>query len=128
MDPQALLFIIVLATGFWLALVVIPQFMIKRAMEQVIRIFRDHGALEVTSAKNLDELGLRPPGMFESIGRARDYKPTALNFLLTAGVIKEAGGQKMFLSERQLQKVCANDPSNRLGLCRTQQERAERLS
>jgi len=64
-----ILVIIVLAIlGFW----VLPRMRIKRAVNQVVVIFERTNALDVRSAKTIDELGLRPPTFLEGMMRMRE--------------------------------------------------------
>jgi hypothetical protein len=76
-----------------------------RATRQVIRIFREHNAVDSKSARTIDELGLRPPGVLQRMMRRRDYKPHALNALLRLGVIETTGEGKLYLSEARLAEL-----------------------
>jgi hypothetical protein len=71
----------------------------------VIRIFREHNAVDSRSARTIDELGLRPLGMLERMMRRRDYKPQALNALMHIGVIQATGEGKLYLSEARLTEL-----------------------
>jgi hypothetical protein len=71
----------------------------------VIRIFRKHNAVDSKSARTIDELGLRPPGMLQRMMRRRDYKPHALNALIQAGVIKTTDDGRFYLSEARLAEL-----------------------
>jgi hypothetical protein len=88
-----------------LALFFIPRWLIMRATRQVIRIFREHNAVDGKSARTVDELGLRPPGVLQRMMRRRDYKPHALNALLHLGVIQATGEGKLYLSEARLAEL-----------------------
>jgi len=92
-----LLFILLLAGMF-----VIPRWLMGRALRQVVRIFREHNATESKNARTVDDLGLRPPGIFERMMRRRDYKPHALSSLMQAGVIQTTEEGKLYLSEVKL--------------------------
>jgi hypothetical protein len=116
MEPQGILFIIAMALLYWFALFTIPTLLVKRAAAQVIAIIRAQGATSAQRAKTIDELGLRPPGFPERIIRLRDYKPAALTFLMSAGVIAETADGKVYLSEGHLKALCEKDKQNRLGL------------
>ena len=85
-----------------LALFVIPQWRLRRATRQVIRIFKEHNAFDVKNAKTLDELGLRPRGRLEGMLRTRDYKPYALDALWKAEIVKMTEDGKLYLSEDRL--------------------------
>jgi hypothetical protein len=117
MEPAGFLFIILMASIFWLLLVPIPAWIMKRAIEQVVGILRAHGANEPGTAKSVDDLGLRTPGFFDRIGRTRDYKPIALNFLLGMGVIQSAVDNRVYLSERKLKDFCERHAGGKPHFC-----------
>lgn len=94
-----ILFIVILAI---LVLFVVPRIRIKRAVNQVIAIFERNNALNASSAKTIDELGLRPRTFLEGMGRIRDFKPYALQALMNAGVIKKTEDGKLYLSQDKL--------------------------
>jgi len=80
----------------------IPRWLTRRAARQVIKIFRKHNAIDSKTARTVDELGLRPAGMMQRIGRRRDYKPQAMNVLLQVGVIQVTEDGRLYLSEEKL--------------------------
>ena len=85
-----------------LALFLIPQFLVKRAIAKVIKIFRQLGAIDIRSARTIDELGLRPESMFNRMMKPRDYKPRALQALISADIIRTTEDGKLYLSEENL--------------------------
>ena len=85
-----------------LALFVIPQWRLRRATRQVIRIFMELNATSVKNAKTIDELGLRPRGRLEGMLRARDYKPQALDGLWKAEIVQTTEDGRLYLSEERL--------------------------
>jgi hypothetical protein len=85
-----------------LGLFVLPRWRLRRALRQVIAIFRQNGALDKKTAKTIDELGLRPRGMIEGLFRGRDFKPYALDALLREGVIKGTEDGRLYLAEDAL--------------------------
>jgi hypothetical protein len=76
-----------------------------RATRQVIRIFRRYNAVDSKSARTIDELGLRPPGVFQRMMRRRDYKPQALDALIRLGVVQATGEGRLYLSEARLAEL-----------------------
>jgi len=88
-----LLIIILAILGFS----VLPQIRIKRAVNQVVAIFERNSALDVRSAKTIDELGLGPPTLLQSMMRIRDFKPYALQMLIQADVIRQTNGGRLYL-------------------------------
>ena len=85
-----------------LALIFIPQWRLKRAARQVIRIFRESNAVGIGNAKSLDELGLRPRGMMEGMFRGRDYKQYALTSLMRAEIVNMTEDGNYYLAEDKL--------------------------
>jgi hypothetical protein len=85
-----------------LALIFIPQWRLKRAVQQVIRIFRENDAVGIGNAKSLDELGLRPKGMLEGMFRGRDYKQYALTSLMKAEIVIMTEDGNFYLAEDKL--------------------------
>ena len=84
------------------ALFFLPQLMIKRAIGQVIKIFRQHNAIGIKNAKTIDELGLRPATFFNRMMKPRDYRPRALQALISAGIVQGTEDGKLYLSEDSL--------------------------
>lgn len=93
----ALLVIILL-----LAMFVLPQFMMRRAIKAVIKIFRQHNAIGPKNAKSAEELGLQQKGMIDRMMRPRDYKPRALQFLMSHEIVKITNDGKLYLLEEKL--------------------------
>jgi hypothetical protein len=86
---------------------VIRLYMIRRAITQVIEIFRERRSLSPSDAKTVDELGLAPPDFIERIVRRKDYKPYALQVLIRLGIVREVGDGKVCMSEERLRDVMA---------------------
>jgi len=97
--PMQLVLLILI---FLVLLVVIPMSLNKRAIIQVIKRLRQQGALDIESAKTIDELRLNPPTFRERIMRFRDYKPAALQGLIRVGIVQVTEDGKVFLSEEKL--------------------------
>ena len=98
MDANALfiLLIVILAiAGFF----VLPRIRIRRAVNQVMAIFERSNAVDVRSAKTIDELGLRPPTFLEGMMRMRDFKPYALQILMHAEVVRQTDGGRLYLAQ-----------------------------
>lgn len=93
----ALLIIVLL-----LAMFVLPQLMIKRAIKTVIHIFRKNNAIGPKNAMTAEDLGLQQKGMFERMMRPRDYKPRALQFLMSHDIVQMTNDGKLYLLEEKL--------------------------
>jgi len=90
-----LLIVILAILGFF----VLPRIRIRRAVDQVVAIFWRNKALDVRSAKTIDELGLRPPTFVEGMMRMRDFKPYALQILMHTEVVRQTDGGRLYLAQ-----------------------------
>ena len=95
-------FATVMLLVFILGVFIIPSFMLKRAINQVIDIFRKNHSLCSDTPMTIEELGLTPPTVFERMFRFRDYKPYALQFLSKIGALREIENRKVCLLENKL--------------------------
>ncbi|MCD6299595.1 MAG: hypothetical protein J7L78_00265 [Dehalococcoidales bacterium] len=93
------LVIILIAVVVIVAMLGIPYLMMRRAVNRVIKIFRNNSAIDARSAKTIDELGLRPRTRLQGMFRGRDYKPQALSFLMKAEIVRINDDGKLYLSE-----------------------------
>jgi len=100
-----LLIIAILLVGVGIALFVIPRFMLRRAMRQVIHVFRRYHCLSKENAKTPKELGLGSPDFMDRFMRPRDYKPHALQILTKQGVLCQTEDGRLYLSEEKLNEV-----------------------
>jgi hypothetical protein len=101
----SLLFVLILLAVFGMSLFILPRFMLKRAMSQVLRVFRVHRSLSKESAKTVEELGLKPHSFMERFMKSRDYKPYALQILTRQGVLCQTEDGRLYLSEEKLNAV-----------------------
>lgn len=92
-----LVFIVLLAALFF-----IPGILLRRAVRQVIKIFRRHSAYDEASAKTSEEMGLAPRPFLKRMMSLRDYKPYALTVMINAGVVLQNEEGKFYLSENKL--------------------------
>ncbi len=96
-----LLFWMILITLFWVGFFVIPRVMVRRAVLQVLNIFRQSHTLYSEIPKTVEELGLEPRGLTDRLFRSRDYKPYALQILINSGMVRLTEGGKMCLLENK---------------------------
>jgi hypothetical protein len=87
---------------FFVSVLFISAVLTKRAAYKVISVFCRYKALNPKNAKNLEELGLKPPGFFERIGRMRDYKPYALRALKQAKVVRTTNDGRLYMAQENL--------------------------
>jgi len=86
-------------------IVFIRASLLRRAVRQVIAIFRKTGSVAWYNSKTVEELGLAQPGFLERIGRPKDYKPQALKALLRMGIIGVFRNDRLYLHEDRLKAV-----------------------
>ena len=94
--------IVLLIVIFMVLLVVIPLKLNKRAVMQVIKRLRQHQALDILSAKTVEEIGLQPLSLRERMLRFRDYKPAALQGLIRTNIVQMTEDGRVYLSEEHL--------------------------
>jgi Sec-independent protein translocase protein TatA len=99
---ETALFIIIIIVLFIFGVIILPQFMLRRAVKQVVKIFRRSGATSKSSARTLKELGIKPQGLFSLNFGLRDYKYYAVQALMKSEMIQEAEEGKLFLREEKL--------------------------
>ena len=87
---------------FLVVIVFLPMLLNKRAVFQVIHIFKKHGAIDAESAKSIIELKLTKPSLKDRMMRFRDYKPSALDSLIQVGVVQGTEDGRLFLLEERL--------------------------
>jgi hypothetical protein len=95
---MVLILILLIAIAF-----VGTQFMMKRATRSVIRIFRENDALSPDKAMTIQDLRLAPRGLFQ-VKAFRDYKPTALQFLMKNDIVVITDDGRVYLSEESLMR------------------------
>ena len=101
MNETALLILLIILLAI-LGFFVLPQIRIRRAVRQVVAIFERNNALDVRSARTIDELGLRPRTFLQGIGRIRDFKPYALQMLMDNEVVCQTDGGRLYLLQDRL--------------------------
>jgi len=95
-------FMILMIVIFIVVLLVLPQFLVMRSAPKVIRIFRQKNAVGAKNAKTIEELGLKPRSIIENMLRRRDYKPRALQLLISADIVQTTEDGKFYLDEESL--------------------------
>jgi len=102
MDMQGILFIILLVIIFILSVIFVPYWMITRTVPKVIKAFRQKNAVGEKNAVTIDELELRPKSIFRRMFARRDYRQSALQFLIRGDVVDITEEGKFFLNEQKL--------------------------
>ena len=105
-EPNYAAMVLFLVMAYLLALI-IGGWRFKSAIEQIVEIFRNHGAISWDGAKSPGEMKL-DTRIFAFRFR-RDYKPQALSFLIKREVILKTHDDKLYLSERNLLRFLNNE-------------------
>ena len=71
-NETSLIFWVALFALFWLGVFVLPMFRLKRAIVQVIGIFRREQSFCFNNSKTENELGLAPPPFWDRFLKLRD--------------------------------------------------------
>jgi hypothetical protein len=80
----------------------IPPLLIRRAVKPVLERFIYFRALSEDNAKSIDELDLGPRSLTQRMVSLRDYKPKALDALMSASIVVPTEEGKLFLSREKL--------------------------
>ncbi|MBN1189171.1 MAG: hypothetical protein JXA46_05405 [Dehalococcoidales bacterium] len=94
-----LIMVLLIAIAF-----VASNFMMRRAIKAVLKLMRDGQAFSPETAKTSDELGFRKSSML-NFKLWRDYRPQALQLLMTANIIQTTEDGRIFLSEENLART-----------------------
>lgn len=100
---SAVIYLILIIVILIFLAIVGSNFLMKRALRNVIKMFRTGQATSAETAKHQDELGFKPKS-FLQFGTFRDYKPTALQFLLRNNIVQLTEDGRIYLSEETLSK------------------------
>jgi hypothetical protein len=104
LDPtiRSIILIVLIVLLFLTVSFTISRYLLTRAMRNVVQIFREHQAVDDTSARTKAELGLESGGISSFL----DYKPTAFRVLLRSGIIQiSRDAKRFFLSEQLLSQT-----------------------
>ncbi len=102
MTESDILWLVILVLIMMVAVIGLPQFLIRRAIPDVIKVFKRHNATSPKTAKSAEELGLAGQTLVQRLWKPRDYKPRALQLLLSANIVQMTGDGKLYLSEENL--------------------------
>ena len=101
---ESIIAVVIMVALFLFIIIVLPQFFFKRAMRDVVRLFRKQSALDPVSAKPLEEIGIKQRSIMGNVFRGRDYKPYALNVMIKAQIVIMTDDERFYLVEETLAK------------------------
>lgn len=85
--------------------IMVPPMLIRRAVKPVIERFLHFNAFNEDNAKTIQELGLGPRKLAERLVSMRDYKPKALDALISASIVLHTEEGKFYLSKNKLMET-----------------------
>jgi hypothetical protein len=101
-DGTRIIIILVLIILLLIATAILgSNFLMRRALKSVIRMFRDGQALTPETARFGADIGIKGR-QFLQMKALRDYKPTALQFLMNNNIIRSTDDGRLYLSEESL--------------------------
>ena len=100
---ETALFIVLVLAVMVAVVIYVPRYFMKKAMREVVSLFRAKGATTPKTAATLQELGLVRPGLVERMTKPRDYRLNALNLLGQANVVIPTSDGRLYLSEEDLE-------------------------
>jgi hypothetical protein len=101
-ESTRVIILLVLILLLMLALAFLGSSMLmRRAIKQVIKMFRNNEALTPETAKELEQIGFKKKHFFQVSG-LRDYKPTAMQMLIRYNIILFTEDGRYYLSEDAL--------------------------
>ena len=105
-------FIVVFMIFVFVAGIYFRTFLTKRAIFKVVRIFYEHNAVGINTAKTRHELGLEQPDFLHRMLRPRDYKQHALSLLIKKGIVFENDDERLYMDEKNLEQGLRSKPDN----------------
>ena len=97
-----ILLLVFMIVGVVVAVVFISRWRMNRAISQVLKVLRNHNAVDAQSARTGEEMGIKSRGIIDGMFRTRDYKPNALQVLQGADFVRMTEEGKLYLMEDKL--------------------------
>ena len=95
--------IIILILVALVAIVYLPNLLVKRTAKKIIRLMQMNNALDPKSARSPYEMNvLEQRPLINRIIGTRDYKPQALDVLIKMNIVKTTDDERIYLSEEEL--------------------------
>ena len=103
-DPLLSVIVLLVAVMLLVSGFALSMFLFKRTMFVIINTLQEYGAVREENAKSLDEMGLKPKTMVESLTNPglRDYKRQAFQVLMVHNIVKVTSDGRYYLSEYDL--------------------------
>jgi hypothetical protein len=97
--------VLIVILGVLLALAIyVPRLQVRRAMRNLILLFRKREATDPATAVALEEVGVFRRNAVQQMFKSRDYRPLAARALLQTGIIQATEDGKVYLSEYELER------------------------
>ena len=89
---------------FFIVAFLIQQWLLKRALKEVVAIFQKNRATTPENARTLEELNLQPLGFLRTPGTFRNFNHRVVETLSNTGIVIVTEDQRYYLSESALAK------------------------
>ena len=89
---------------FFIVALLIQQWLLKRALNQVVAIFQKNRATTRETARTLEELNLQPLGFLRRPAAFRNFNHRVVETLSNTGIVIVTEDQRYYLSESALAK------------------------
>jgi hypothetical protein len=103
-STRAIIFLILIMVLLLALAFLGSNFMMRRAVKAVIKMFRQGQALSPETARTAEDLGFKRKSLIQ-FKAFRDYKPSAMNVLMRADIIQTTEDGRVFLSEDRLMQT-----------------------
>ncbi|MFC1945792.1 hypothetical protein ACFLW1_01180 [Chloroflexota bacterium] len=100
---MTVLYMILILLAGLVAAFLLMRFRVQRAVKQVVKMFRSVNAVDEKSAISAEDLGIIKKGMLQGMFRVRDFKPQALESLVSMGVINFTEDARYYINEEKLE-------------------------
>ena len=87
----------------------LPQYFLRKAGFEVVKILREHRAVDEDHGVFAKDVGLEQQSIFERALKRRDYKPKALEGFIYLGIVGVGDDGRVFLRPEELQKSVWRD-------------------
>jgi len=100
----AILVVVLLAV-----IIVLPQILLRAAIPKVVRILRQHDAVDPEHAVLAQDVGLARSSLVDRAFKPRDYKPKALLGLIQLEIVHVTDDGRVYLDEAALANSAFRD-------------------
>jgi hypothetical protein len=102
--------VIIIAVLVLLAgIILVPNWLIFRAMKKVVSALKNRNSWNQVSASWAEQIGIKKEPLWNSMFKVRDYRPRALQQLIELQIIIQTPEGKFFLNKNKLDESRLKD-------------------